>query len=95
MLAQLAVPYREPVISFAVTVPLKVEGPFTVSDPVIETDPVSICLSVRLLPNILEPLEYIIEELIVCTTRVCAVNVPVIKALLLVKVATTAPDPDK
>ena len=54
---------------------------FTDSEPVTLTEPVSICVFDKSLPNIFDPLEYTTEEDIVCTTNFCAVIVPVNKAL--------------
>ena len=53
--AQLDVPYREPVRLLIVVEPLNVLGPLTVNDPVIETEPVSCCVSDNSSPNILDP----------------------------------------
>jgi hypothetical protein len=62
--------------------PSPISTPFTVisllvvkAEPVIETEPVKVCVLVRAFPKILEPLEYTTDELTVLTTSVCAVNV--------------------
>ena len=54
---------------------------FTDSEPVTLTEPVSICVFDKSLPNIFDPLDYTTEEDTVCTTNFCAVIVPVNKAL--------------
>jgi hypothetical protein len=40
------------------------------AEPVIETEPVKVCVLVRAFPKILDPEEYTMEELIVLTTKV-------------------------
>ena len=54
---------------------------FTDNEPVIPTEPVSVWVFVKSLPNTFDPLEYTTEEDTVCTTNFCAVTVPVNNAL--------------
>jgi hypothetical protein len=49
-------------------------------EPVTLNDPVNCCTFVNEFPKILEPELYTTEELIVLTTKVCAVKVPLISA---------------
>ena len=75
-----------PIAKFVITfpAPLPILNEFTVmsllvvkAEPVIETEPVKVCVLVRLFPKMLEPEEYTIEELTVETTKVWAVIVDV------------------
>jgi len=50
--------------------------PLTVNEPVTLTDPVNCCVFTTEFPNTLDPLLYSTDDVIVCTTNVCAVNVP-------------------
>jgi hypothetical protein len=54
-------------------VPLK--APAKVTDPVILTDPVNTCVLSNNDPNLVDPVTKSTDEVIVCTTNVCAVNV--------------------
>ena len=63
------------------------------ADPVIETDPVNCCVLVKLFPKIFEPEEYTIEEVIVWTTNVWAVIVPVNSAFEPVMFCVTFNEP--
>ena len=65
------------------------EESLTDKDPVMLTDPVKVCVLVRLFPNTLEPELYTTEELTVCTTRVCAVIVPFTRAFDAVMLCLT------
>ena len=62
---------------------------FNVNEPVIPTLPVNVCVFDTEFPNIFDPLEYTTEEVIVCTTNVCAVIV-----LVDVILPDTLSDPD-
>jgi hypothetical protein len=53
-----------------------VSDPFTINDPVIKTDPVNWCVFVNNDPLRVEPVINSVDEVIVCATIVCAVNVP-------------------
>jgi hypothetical protein len=47
----------------------------TAKDPVILTEPVKACVFPNIDPNLVEPVTKSTDEVIVCTTNVCAVNV--------------------
>ena len=73
-LAQDEVPNKEPVKSLIVPLPTRVKLPEML------TEPVNVCVSDVSSPNLLDPEEQITDELIVVTTNVCAVKVPLIRA---------------
>ena len=75
LVAQLAVPNKDPVRS------LRVALPFNVKLPEILTDPVNVCVFAVMLPNTLLPELNTTDELTVVTTKVCAVRVPLNNAL--------------
>ena len=56
---------------------VKISIPFINPEPVINTDPVNTWVFDKSLPNLFEPLEKTTLDVTVCTTSVCAVNVPV------------------
>ena len=74
LVAQLAVPNKEPVKSLIAPLPTRVKL------PEILTDPVNVCVFAVLLPKTLLPELNTTDELTVVTTKVCAVRVPLIKA---------------
>ena len=51
--------------------------PFTANDPVTVTLPVNSCVLVNKLPNLVDPVTNSTDDVIVCTTNLCAVIVPV------------------
>ena len=63
-------PYKLPVKLF------RVAGPFTTKEPVIPTLPVNWWVLVNELPKRVDPVTKSVDEVIVCTTIVCAVRVP-------------------